>query len=139
MPIEKTADIVVTDFKFEQLNHLRAHYQHHHSARNRSNRSADPGVESDGKRSFEKKNDKNKPKKNHTFFLPILGSDSVPTPFTVLKKADVDLVVGGKPKLYSVVIKVLPTDDVERHTSRRKFSDLLKFSKEVSIILLYLL
>ena len=49
MPIEKTADIVVTDFKFEQLNHLRAHYQHHqHGARNRSNRSADPGVESDG-------------------------------------------------------------------------------------------
>ena len=83
---------------------------------------------------------KNKTKtKNYTFFLPILGSDSVPTPFTVLKKADVDLVVGGKPKLYSVVIKVLPTDDVERHTSRRKFSDLLKFSKEVSIILLYLL
>ena len=82
---------------------------------------------------------KNKPKKKYTFFLPILGSDSVPTPFTVLKKADVDLVVGGKPKLYSVVIKVLPTDDVERHTSRRKFSDLLKFSKEVSIILLYLL
>ena len=82
---------------------------------------------------------KNKPKNYTTFFLPILGSDSVPTPFTVLKKADVDLVVGGKPKLYSVVIKVLPTDDVERHTSRRKFSDLLKFSKEVSIILLYLL
>ena len=54
MPIEKTADIVVTDFKFEQLNHLRAHYQHHHSARNRSNRSADPGVESDGKGIFEK-------------------------------------------------------------------------------------
>ena len=80
---------------------------------------------------------KNKSKpKNYTFFLPTLGSDSVPTPFTVLKKADVDLVVGGKPKLYSVVIKVLPTDDVERHTSRRKFSDLLKFSKEVSIILI---
>ena len=62
MPIEKTADIVVTDFKFEQLNHLRAHYQHHHSARNRSNRSADPGVESDGKRSFEKKMIKINPK-----------------------------------------------------------------------------
>ena len=31
------------------------------------------------------------------------------------------------------MIKVLPTDDVERHTSRRKFSDLLKFSKEVQV------
>ena len=27
MPVEKTADIEVTDFKFEQLNHLRAQYQ----------------------------------------------------------------------------------------------------------------
>ena len=73
-----------------------------------------------------------------TYFSHNLGSDSVPTPFTVLKKADVDLVVGGKPKLYSVVIKVLPTDDVERHTSRRKFSDLLKFSKEVLYLSTYL-
>ena len=32
-------------------------------------------------------------------------------PFRVLKKADVELKVGGKPKQYSVVIKVLPTDD----------------------------
>ena len=53
--------------------------------------------------------------------------------FTVLKKADVDLMVGGKPKTYSVVIKVLPTDDHERHTSRKKFLDLLKFSKEVQV------
>ena len=53
--------------------------------------------------------------------------------FTVLKKADVDLKVGGKAKTYSVVIKVLPTDDHERHTSRRKFMDLLKFSKEVQV------
>ena len=28
---------------------------------------------------------------------------------------------------------MLPTDDVERHTSRRKFLDLLKFSKEVQV------
>ena len=41
--------------------------------------------------------------------------------------------VGGKPKTYSVVIKVLPTDDHERHTSRKKFLDLLKFSKEVQV------
>ena len=59
--------------------------------------------------------------------------DGPNSPFTVLKKADVELLVGGKKKVYSVVIKVLPTDDVERHTSRRKFSDLLKFSKEVQV------
>ena len=59
--------------------------------------------------------------------------DGPNSPFTVLKKADVELLVGGKKKVYSVVIKVLPTDDMERHTSRRKFSDLLKFSKEVQV------
>lgn len=51
----------------------------------------------------------------------------------MLKRADVELKVGGKPKKYSVVIKVLPTDDPERHTSRRKFRALLKFSKEVQV------
>jgi hypothetical protein len=42
------------------------------------------------------------------------------SPFTVLKKAEIELLVGGKPKTYSVVIKVLPTDDQERHSSRYK-------------------
>ena len=28
---------------------------------------------------------------------------------------------------------MLPTDDVERHTSRKKFLDLLRFSKEVQV------
>lgn len=106
MPVEKTADIEVTDFKFEQLNHLRAQYQKHKSAL----RQSDPGVESDTS-----------------------ASENPDSPFTVLKKADVELLVGGEKKVYSVVIKVLPTDDMERHTSRRKFSDLLKFSKEVQV------
>lgn len=35
-------------------------------------------------------------------------------PFTVLKKAEVELLIGGKPKTYAVVIKVLPTDDKVR-------------------------
>ena len=39
------------------------------------------------------------------------GVAGVGPPFRVLKKADVELKVGGKPKQYSVVIKVLPTDD----------------------------
>ena len=114
IPVEKTADIVVTDFKFEQLNHLRASYQNRgsRSIPNKGSSAPDPGVESDASCN---------------------GSDGVHMPFTVLKKADVNMLVGGKPKLYSVVIKVLPTDDVERHTSRRKFSDLLKFSKEVQV------
>merc|ERR550532_3965646 len=107
-PVEKTADIEVTDFKFEQLNHLRAQYQQ--DKRGQRGRS-DPGVESDTSDS----------------------RDGPNSPFTVLKKADVELLVGGKKKVYSVVIKVLPTDDCERHTSRRKFSDLLKFSKEVQV------
>lgn len=59
--------------------------------------------------------------------------DNLWPPFRVLKRADVDLKVGGKPKKYSVVIKVLPTDDPERHTNGRKFRELLKFSKEVQV------
>ena len=46
---------------------------------------SDPGVESDTSES-------------------VHGCNS---PFTVLKKADVELLVGGKKKVYSVVIKVL--------------------------------
>ena len=115
MPVEKTADIEVTDFKFEQLNHLRAQYHKNANRAGNQRLPPDPGVESDG--SLEATGNSN-------------GNNS---PFTVLKKADVELMVGGKKKIYSVVIKVLPTDDCERHTSRRKFSDLLKFSKEVQV------
>ena len=115
MPVEKTADIEVTDFKFEQLNHLRAQYRSTASNKPQHRIPPDPGVESDGSASNE------------------AGGHNGNSPFTVLKKADVELLVGGKKKIYSVVIKVLPTDDCERHTSRRKFSDLLKFSKEVQV------
>lgn len=44
-----------------------------------------------------------------------------------------ELKVGGKSKHYSVIIKVLPTDDPERHTDVVKFNELLKFSKEVQV------
>ena len=121
MPVEKTADIEVTDFKFEQLNHLRA--QHQNQQRGRSGHRippSDPGVESDT-----------------SGCNGDSGTHGPNSPFTVLKKADVELLVGGKKKVYSVVIKVLPTDDVERHTSRRKFSDLLKFSKEVQVRIIF--
>ena len=42
-----------------------------------------------------------------------LGGGAGP-PFRVLKKADVEMKVGGTLKQYSVVIKVLPTDDPGR-------------------------
>ena len=46
---------------------------------------------------------------DHTF--PSSPSYPFPeAPFTVLKKADVELKVGGKPKTYSVVIKVNKLD-----------------------------
>ncbi len=129
MPLEKTADIVVTDFKFEQLSHLRQHGNSRLSwpaseaaaaSKTGSRLRADPGVADTDSDPCQVPNAGG-------------GEHSPTSPFSVLKKADVELKVGGKTKIYSVVIKVLPTDDVERHTSRRKFSDLLKFSKEVQV------
>ena len=40
-------------------------------------------------------------------------------PFTVLKKADVELKVGGKPKTYSVVIKVSNINFMNLSTARK--------------------
>jgi hypothetical protein len=81
----------VTDFKFEQLNHVRGKKASHPAGRvNNGNGSS--LVESDSS-----------------------AAEDLSPPFTVLKKADVELMVGGKPKTYSVVIKVLPTDDKVSH------------------------
>ena len=41
--------------------------------------------------------------------------------------------VKGLDKDYSVIIKVLPTDDNERYKVKHKFRQLLKFSKEVQV------
>jgi len=115
-PVEKTADLIVTDFKFEQLNHTKQ--------KKAQNGGASPnGAQVNGKSS-----DRNVAenvgsviwslqKKLLFRFFNILYIWLRP-PFTVLKKAEVDLLVGGKAKSYSVVIKVLPTDDQERHSSR---------------------
>ena len=85
----------MTDFKFEQMNHVRGKKSQQQQQRsssssrvNNGNGSSNVGVDSDSS----------------------VADDPGP-PFTVLKKADVELLVGGKPKTYSVVIKVLPTDD----------------------------
>lgn len=53
----------------------------------------------------------------------------------VLKRVSVEVGLGEeeKPKLYSLVVKVLPTEDRERYTLRRKFRQLLRFSKEVQV------
>ena len=36
-------------------------------------------------------------------------------------------------KSYSLIVKVLPTDDNERYSIKYKFKQLLKFSKEVQV------
>ena len=50
-----------------------------------------------------------------------------------LKLAEISGVVKGEDKDYSVIIKVLPTDDNERYKVKHKFRQLLKFSKEVQV------
>ncbi len=84
----------MTDFKFEQLNHARPKGVHlpNNSSSSRLNGNGN-GVDSDSSNAA------------------AAAADEADSPFTVLKKADVELMVGGKPKTYSVVIKVLPTDD----------------------------
>ena len=134
-PVEKTADLVVTDFKFEQMMTSSSSS----SANNRSNSAKNGRGPPLGNSVVQN------PRRINSTAAADATTDTCTTadegeedddildapPFRVLKKADVDMKVGGKAKKYSVVIKVLPTDDPERHTSRRKFRQLLKFSKEV--------
>ena len=47
--------------------------------------------------------------------------------------AEISARVKGSEKDYSVIIKVLPTDDDERYQVKHKFKQLLKFSKEVQV------
>ena len=112
-PVEKTADLVVTDFKFEQLD---GKGRKKNENNNRPTPSAPPLSDGNGNGS-----------------TTTTEEEEIAASFRVLKKADVDLKVGGKPKQYSVIIKVLPTDDPERHTDQTKFQELLKFSKEVQV------
>ena len=51
----------------------------------------------------------------------------------ILKTAEITAVVKGELREYSVIIKVLPTDDSERYNVKHKFRQLLKFSKEVQV------
>ena len=43
--------------------------------------------------------------------------------------------VQGDLKSYNLVIKVMPTGDTERYSTKLKFRQLLKFSKEVQVYL----
>ena len=45
----------------------------------------------------------------------------------------VSINVKNAEKSYSLVVKVLPTDDNERYSIKYKFKQLLKFSKEVQV------
>ena len=96
----------VVDFKFEQLAHTRNKKSASSTLPNNLSSSrlngSGGGVESDSSNAE--------------------GPESCP-PFTVLKKAEVELLVGGKPVTYAVVIKVLPTDDKVRQSSNVYFFD----------------
>ena len=123
-PVEKTADLEVTDFKFEQISHLRNSISRHsintngHPDRINGNKENRSFLSS--RLPFHKKSQHINGQQNGSNnggmaesetdtenTLPNSPSYPFPeAPFTVLKKADVELKVGGKPKTYSVVIKV---------------------------------
>ena len=135
-PVEKTADLEVTDFKFEQISHLRNSFSR--SSINNTNGHDRLNGNKDHSKSFlssripfHKKSQLNGQQNGGNSggmadsetdtenTLPSSPSYPFPdAPFTVLKKADVELKVGGKPKTYSVVIKVstLNYQDVQWHT-----------------------
>ncbi len=141
-PFEKTADMVVTDFKFEQFGGNSGKKEAQQGMTNGKNNGSAGASQQEGG---------GKGANNHwvTRFgirSPLQGSrdgdvddeeeeddEWEDTTFRVLKRADVKLKVAGKEKEYSVVIKVIPTDDPERHTDQKKFSAVLKFAKEVQV------
>jgi len=51
----------------------------------------------------------------------------------VLKQVTVSINVMNVEKDYSLIVKVLPTDDNERYSIKHKFKQLLRFSKEVQV------
>ena len=122
-PVEKTADLEVTDFKFEQISHLRNSVSRSSiniNGHDRLNGSKDHSKSFLSSRiPFHKKSQLNGQQNGGNSggmadretdtenTLPSSPSYPFPdAPFTVLKKADVELKVGGKQKTYSVVIKV---------------------------------
>ncbi len=129
-PVEKTADLVVTDFKFEQLKQQQQQQKQQQQQRGRQPRLYNSGSFNGSSGSFSRNgngggvstsenegvNGRNGAGGGFSSDDACLDSSDgalggVAPPFRVLKKADVELKVGGKPKQYSVVIKVLPTDD----------------------------
>ena len=119
--MEKTADLQVTDFKFEQISHIRnsaAYPPSSNGKRNggdKENKSSrkpftkppqQNGGRGGGSGNGELNGDSETETENTSATLSPLSPFYNDAPFTVLKKADVELKVGGKPKTYSVVIKV---------------------------------
>ena len=133
-PVEKTADLEVTDFKFEQISHLRNSISRHSINANghsdKVNGNKDPCRSFLSSRlPFHKKSQQLNGGNNRSIVdsetdtastLPNSPSYPFPeAPFTVLKKADVELKVGGKPKTYSVVIKVSNINFMNLSTARK--------------------
>jgi hypothetical protein len=122
-PVEKTADLEVTDFKFEQISHLRNSVSRNSintNGRDRLNGNKDHSKSFLSSRMpFHKKSQINGQQNGGMADSETDTENTMPSsptypfpdePFTVLKKADVELLVGGKPKTYSVVIKVSKLD-----------------------------
>ena len=120
-PLEKTADLEVTDFKFEQISHLRNSIASSNSIGHDTVNGKDsnrPSRKGAVKKPTEKQQNGGTSEGNRSTGVEESETDAENTaagipsylyndvPFTVLKKADVELKVLGKPKTYSVVIKV---------------------------------
>ena len=50
-----------------------------------------------------------------------------------MRQLKVSLNVLNEAKSYSLLVKVIPTDDIERYSHTQKFAKLLQFSKEVQV------
>ena len=145
-PVEKTADMVVTDFKFEQIvgsgggaakgisngstngkNGVKNGSDPQVRRANHFVKAASNGGGSANREASEKESDDGAANE-------VEEQEMVEDPtFRVLKRAEVRLRVAKSEKEYSEVIKVLPTDDPERHTDAKKFGALLEFAKEVQV------
>ncbi|TRY69405.1 hypothetical protein TCAL_08892 [Tigriopus californicus] len=143
-PVEKTADIEVIDFRFEAVRRKfranvagpRLSNPSSRSARAKEPTTSEPSAPSAPEASLalgKLMDDRGRLHRCDEFDLVFDDETLNGNNFRVLKKAEVDLKVNGKPKQYSVIIKVLPTDDPSRHCDRRKFYYLMKFGKEAQV------
>lgn len=139
-PVEKTADIEVIDFRFEAVRRKSktnlggTRLSHPSSGPSQDKEpTPEPSAPKDSLALDKLMDDRGRLHRCDEFDLVFDDEALSGNNFRVLKKAEVDLKVNGKPKQYSVIIKVLPTDDPSRHCDRRKFYYLMKFGKEAQV------